>query len=54
LTTGYSASLTVERAKAAGIRLLLLKPTTLLSLGNAVHRAINPQLVRGSNPPFQI
>jgi two-component system, cell cycle sensor histidine kinase and response regulator CckA len=41
LMTGYSASLTSERVEAAGIRQLLLKPTSVHSLGAAVHAALS-------------
>jgi len=40
LTTGYTAKLTPDVVQAMGIRGLLLKPFTLHSLGNAVHRAL--------------
>jgi CheY-like chemotaxis protein len=40
LTTGYSPYLTAERVRAMGLRDLLLKPQTLLSLGLAVHHAL--------------
>ena len=40
LTTGYSLSLTPERLEAAGVRQLLLKPSTGRSLGTAVHAAL--------------
>lgn len=40
LTTGYSSSLAPERVEAAGICQLLLKPTTIRSLGSAVHAAL--------------
>jgi len=40
LMTGYTASLTPARVEAAGIRQLLLKPTTVYSLGTAVHAAL--------------
>jgi CheY-like chemotaxis protein len=43
LTTGYSASLTSERVEALGIRQLLVKPTTVHSLGAAVHAALTGQ-----------
>ena len=45
LSTGFSATLTPERARAMGIRDLLLKPHTVQSLALAVHRALS-----GSNP----
>jgi two-component system, cell cycle sensor histidine kinase and response regulator CckA len=44
LITGYTASLTAERVKAAGIRQLLLKPTSLHSQGTAVHAALVQKL----------
>ena len=40
LMTGYSASLTSERVEAAGVRQLLFKPTSISSLGAAVHAAL--------------
>jgi nitrogen-specific signal transduction histidine kinase/ActR/RegA family two-component response regulator len=43
LMTGYSASLTSERVEAAGIRQLLLKSTSVHSLGAAVHAALSAQ-----------
>lgn len=43
LMTGYSASLTSERVEVAGIRQLLLKPTSIHSLGTAVHAALSAQ-----------
>jgi hypothetical protein len=43
LTTGYSASLTPERVREMGIRELLLKPHTIQSLGEAVHRVLTTQ-----------
>ncbi len=46
LMTGFSASLTPARLEAAGIRQLLLKPSTINSLGTAVHAAL-------SNPTSQ-
>jgi PAS domain S-box-containing protein len=44
MTTGYSASLTPERAQEAGIRQVLLKPTSVRSLGTSVHEAIADRL----------
>jgi signal transduction histidine kinase len=41
LMTGYSASLTSVQVEAAGIRRLLLKPTSIHSLGTAVHMALS-------------
>jgi len=41
LMTGYSAALTTEQIAAANVRQLLLKPTTLHSLGTAVHAALS-------------
>jgi PAS domain S-box-containing protein len=52
MTTGYSASLTPERIKAAGIRQLLLKPTTLHSLGSAVHAALSEHPSQASSSPL--
>jgi PAS domain S-box-containing protein len=43
LMTGYSGSLMPERIETAGIRQLLLKPTTLHALGTAVHAILSPQ-----------
>jgi CheY-like chemotaxis protein len=43
LMTGYSLSLTAERVEAVGICQLLLKPTTIRSLGAAVHAALHLQ-----------
>lgn len=40
LTTGYIASLTPEQIKAAGIRQLLRKPSTLHNLGVAIHEVL--------------
>ncbi|HEY1107927.1 MAG TPA: ATP-binding protein, partial [Opitutaceae bacterium] len=40
LTTGYNASLTPERVRALGMRQLLLKPLTLNTLAEAVHREL--------------
>jgi hypothetical protein len=40
LTTGYGAGITVEAARRAGFRDLLLKPSDLESLGDAVNRAL--------------
>jgi CheY-like chemotaxis protein len=45
LMTGYRASLTPERVEAAGIGQLLLKPTSVHSLGAAVHAARSAQPV---------
>jgi PAS domain S-box-containing protein len=41
LMTGYSAQLTVERVQAMGLRDLLMKPLTLETLGNSIHRALS-------------
>ena len=41
LTTGYSATLTDEKVRELGIRELLLKPPTLLTLGEALHRVLD-------------
>jgi len=43
LMTGYSASLTAAHVEAAGIHQLLFKPTTIRSLGTAVHAALSPK-----------
>ena len=40
LTTGFAQSLTPDRMESAGVRQLLLKPTTLHSLGTSVHAAL--------------
>jgi signal transduction histidine kinase len=44
LMTGYSSSLTAAQVEAAGIRQLLFKPTTIHSLGTAVHAALSAKL----------
>jgi CheY-like chemotaxis protein len=41
LMTGYSAAITPEQMEAAGIRNLVLKPTTIRSLGAAVHAVLS-------------
>jgi len=41
--TGYTASLTREQVEAAGVCQLLLKPTTIRSLGAAVHEALSAE-----------
>ncbi|MFA6543186.1 MAG: response regulator, partial [Limisphaerales bacterium] len=40
LTTGYSATLNLERVREMGFRELLLKPNTGRTLGEAVHRVL--------------
>ncbi|MEA3213749.1 MAG: hypothetical protein QOE70_6806 [Chthoniobacter sp.] len=40
LTTGFSASLDVEKARSLGFRDLLIKPYTMNALGQALHRAL--------------
>jgi len=40
LTSGYTASLTAERLEAAGVAHLLLKPSSIHSLGTTVHAAL--------------
>lgn len=40
LATGYSTTINPERAKAIGIRELLLKPNTTQTLGEAIRRAL--------------
>ncbi len=52
LMTGYSLSLTATRVAAAGIRQLLLKPTTMHALGAAVHAALAAvtPIPHGPNP----
>ena len=54
LMTGHAGSLTPERVEAAGVCQLLLKPTTIHSLGTAVHAALSgqPRFVHGSRPPY--
>ena len=42
LATGYSTTINPEKAKAIGIRELLLKPNTTQSLSAAIRRAIGP------------
>jgi hypothetical protein len=39
--TGYGLALTKDRVEAAGVRQLLIKPTTIHSLGIAVHAALS-------------
>jgi PAS domain S-box-containing protein len=46
LMTGYSASLTSERVEAAGVCQLLFKPTSIASLGAAVHAALSSEAGR--------
>ena len=41
LTTGYSATLTDQKVRELGIRELLLKPPTLLTLGEVLHRVLD-------------
>ena len=40
LTTGYSAAVNAEQAKAAGIRAFLMKPLSLEDLAQALHQAL--------------
>lgn len=40
LTTGYSATLTLEAVQAIGIRQLLLKPLTIDALGSAISKVL--------------
>jgi len=40
MMTGYNESLLADGIKAAGIRHLLLKPISILALGNAVHAVL--------------
>jgi PAS domain S-box-containing protein len=40
LSTGFSATLTLERVRAIGIREMVLKPLTLRGLGEVVHRVL--------------
>jgi CheY-like chemotaxis protein/two-component sensor histidine kinase len=44
MMTGYSAGPMADRAEAAGIRQILIKPTTIHTLGIAVHAALAPAL----------
>ena len=48
LTSGYDLSLTSERLEAAGIRQLLVKPSTIDLLATAVHAALSAQHERQS------
>ena len=41
LMTGYGLALTPELIRAAGIHQLLVKPTTIHTLGTAVHAALS-------------
>lgn len=44
LMTGYAAQLTTERVQAMGLRDLLMKPLSLETLGNSIHRVLsNPK-----------
>jgi len=43
LVTGFGGSVTPAKAQAIGVRELLMKPTTAQSLGEAVHRVLNPK-----------
>ncbi len=42
LTTGYSGTLTPEAVRELGARELLIKPATIRTLAEAVHRLLNP------------
>jgi two-component system cell cycle sensor histidine kinase/response regulator CckA len=42
LTTGYSGTLTSEAVRELGARELLIKPATIRTLAEAVHRLLNP------------
>lgn len=42
ITTGYSGTATAEAVRDLGARELLLKPTTIRTLGESVHRVLNP------------
>jgi CheY-like chemotaxis protein len=55
LMTGFSASVTPERVDAAGVRQVLLKPTSVRALGEAVHAAIlgKPPSTLGSAHPYR-
>ena len=41
LRTGYSTTMSFEKAKAIGIEELLFKPTTMQALGEAIRRALD-------------
>jgi CheY-like chemotaxis protein len=43
LMSGYTASLTAERLEAAGVGQLLLKPSSIHTLGTAVHKGLLAQ-----------
>jgi len=43
LMTGYAALVTPELAEAAGIRQVLIKPTSIGALGAAVHGALEAE-----------
>ncbi|WP_414665019.1 PAS domain S-box protein [Horticoccus sp. 23ND18S-11] len=43
LTTGYSATLTPERARALGLREMVLKPLMSHALGDLVHRVLHSE-----------
>ena len=49
LTTGFNASLTPARVRELGIRELVLKPHSMQSLSQAMHRAFKP---RGNTGPL--
>jgi PAS domain S-box-containing protein len=49
MMTGYNEALLVDGIKAAGIRHLLLKPISIVALGNAVHKV----LLEGSGDGIQ-
>lgn len=50
LCTGYSETVSVEKAKSVGIRGFLMKPVTRKDLANMVRRVLEPTEV---NPPLQ-
>ena len=42
ITTGYSGVMTAEKVRALGFRELLSKPSTARTLGETVHRVLQP------------
>jgi PAS domain S-box-containing protein len=46
LTTGYAGQLKIDQLRALGIRELLLKPSTIQSLGSLVHRVLADRVPR--------
>ena len=51
LTTGYNASLTLERVRQLGIRELIMKPLSMFSLATALRRALDGSDVREPESP---